>query len=510
MDSLSFFTSLFEPRAIAFIGASTSPAKWGFNILHHLFRGGYDGAVYPINAQGGDWFGRPMYRRLADAPGSADLAVIVVPKEKVADALRDCGAAGIAAAVVITAGFGETGAAGRAMEEEVLSVARACGIRIVGPNTMGIYSAYPRRVRAVMAVSQYQPGAVALISQSGNLGTSIADRFIRRGIGMSRLVSSGNEADLTVEDYLDYLETDEKTKVICLYVEGVRQGGRFIETVRRVSAVKPVILLKGGIGTVGADAARSHTGALAGSFAVFRAVCRQANVIIADTIDEMVDIAGLLLSQPEIRGRRIGIVTQGGGLGVLSADLCEEAGLEVPPLSSRVVEMLDAYLPPFWSRRNPVDLVAPGRVSMITDSTAALLAHEDLDAVLLLGLGYLTCRATHWLDSPVLPREVMAEPAQKMIDGEKDLVELILRQIRQFNKPIIPVIDIIGFDEPGERNIVRKLDAGGVMAYSSPERAIRALAKAQTYYSRRRNRAGKTIDENSRRAEEAPGVLCAS
>ena len=196
MNSRSFFTSLFEPRAIAFIGASTSPAKWGFNILHHLFRGGYEGPVYAVNAKGGDWFGRPMYRNLADAPG---------------------------------------------------------------------------------------------------------------------------------------------------------------------------------------------------------------------------------------------------------------------------------------------------RVSMITDSTAALLEHEDLDAVLLLGLGYMTCRATHWLDSPVLPREAMAEPAQKMIDGEKELVDLIVRQIRQFNKPIIPVIDIIGFDEPGDRNIVRKLDAKGIMAYSSPERAIRALAKAQTYYNRRQN-----------------------
>ncbi|MEN6360117.1 MAG: CoA-binding protein, partial [Smithella sp.] len=148
MNSRSFFTSLFEPRAIAFIGASTSPAKWGFNILHHLFRGGYEGPVYAVNAKGGDWFGRPMYRNLANAPGSADLAVIVVPKEKVADALRDCGAAGISAAVVITAGFGETGVPGQALEEEVLRVARACGIRMVGPNTMGIYSAYPRRIRA--------------------------------------------------------------------------------------------------------------------------------------------------------------------------------------------------------------------------------------------------------------------------------------------------------------------------------------------------------------------------
>ena len=367
----------------------------------------------------------------------------------------------IRAAVVITAGFGETGAEGKALEQEVLSIARAGGIRIVGPNTMGVYSGYPSRMQAVMTSSVFKQGPVAVVSQSGNLGTSITYRFIRREIGISRLVSSGNEADLTIEDYLEYLETDEKTRVICLYVEGVRQGRRFIDTVRRISAAKPVILLKGGTGAIGAGAAMSHTGAMAGSFAVFRSMCSQANIIVADTIDEMVDIAGLMLSQPEITGKRIGIVTQGGGWGVISADLCEAAGLELPPLDDRVVGMLDAFLPPFWSRRNPVDLVAPGRVSMITDSIEALLKHADMDAILLLGLGYMTSRARRWLESPVLPREVMEQPAQKMIAGEMELLDLIVQQIKQFNKPIIPVIDLVGFDEVGEGNIVRHLDHEG-------------------------------------------------
>ena len=486
MNHQSFFTSLFEPQAIAFIGASTNPAKWGFNILHHLLRGGYEGNIYPINPQGGMWFGRTMYKSLADVPRPVDLAVIVVPKESVPDTLRECIAADIHAAIVITAGFGETGAEGKALEQEVLSVARAGGIRLVGPNTMGVYSAYPSRMQAIMTASQFTRGSIAILSQSGNLGTSIADRFIRRQIGISRLVSSGNEADLTIEDYLEYLETDPRTRVICLYIEGVRQGSRFIETIRRISAVKPVILLKGGTGAIGADAALSHTGALAGSYAVFRAICSQANIIVANTIDEMVDIAGLLLSQPEIKGKRIGIVTQGGGLGVISADLCEAAGLMIPPLEEDLVRMLDAYLPPFWSRRNPVDLVAPGKVSMITDSTAALLAHANMDAILLLGLGYMTSRARRWLESDVLPNEFMDKPAGKMIAGEMELLDLIVEQIREFNKPILPVIDVVGFDDPHEGNIVRHLDAKGIMAYSSPEQAIRALTKAESYYRKRR------------------------
>lgn len=487
MNHESFYTSLFEPRAIAFIGASANPAKWGFNILHHLIRGEYAGNIYPVNPQGGSWFGRPIYQRLSDVPGPVDLAVIVVPKENVPHTLRECIAAHIPAAVVITAGFGETGPEGKALEKEVAALAAGGGIRIVGPNTMGIYSAYPSRMQAIMTSSQFTRGAVAVLSQSGNLGTSISDRFIRRAVGLSRLVSSGNESDLTIEDYLEYLETDSKTRVICLYVEGVRQGSRFVDALRRISAVKPVILLKGGTGAIGAGAAMSHTGALAGSFSVFRAICSQANVILAETIDEMVDIAGLLLSQPEIKGNRIGIVTQGGGLGVLSADLCEATGLAVPPLEERVVRMLDAYLPPFWSRGNPVDLVAPGKVSMITDSTAALLAHSDMDAIVLLGLGYMTSRATRWLESDVLPNDVMERPARKMITGERELLDLIVKQIKDFNKPIIPVIDVVGFDEAGENNIVRHLDAMGIMAYSSPEQAIRALAKAEVYYRRRRS-----------------------
>jgi len=488
MEDRSPYQALFEPRSIAFIGASAGVTKWGFNILHHLYKGGFSGAIYPVNPQGGDWFGRRLYRSLADVPRPVDLAVIVVPKELVPGTMRECAAAGIRSAVVITAGFSETDAKGAALEREVVAIARESGIRIVGPNTMGVFSAYPSTVQAVMMSTSITPGSVAVVSQSGNLGTSMTYRFTRREIGISRLISSGNEADLKIEDYLEFLETDDRTKIICLYVEGLRDGRRFFETARRVALKKPIILLKGGTGTTGASAAMSHTGALAGSFALFSAMCRQANIIQAATIDEMVDAAGLILSQPAFTGKHIGIVTQGGGWGVISADLCEEAGLELPALDERVVAELDAFLPPFWSRRNPIDLVAPGRVSMVTDSIEALMEHADMDAILLLGLGYMTLRARRWMDSPVLPREVMDAPAQKMIEAEMELLDLVVKQIRHFNKPIIPVIDMVAFDDPSAGNIVRHLDRAGIMAYSSPEQAIGAVARAQAYYRKRRAR----------------------
>jgi acyl-CoA synthetase (NDP forming) len=482
----SVFSALLEPRSVAFVGASTSPAKWGFNIFHNIVKGGFTGSLYPINAQGGTWFGRPLLRSLAEVPRPIDLAIVVVPKEAVPDTLRQCAWAGVRAAVVITAGFGETGAAGRALEQEVVAIARAGGLRLVGPNTMGVVSAWPSPLQAVMSGATFPPGHVAVVSQSGNLGSSIADRLIRRGLGISRLVSSGNEADLTIEDYLEYLETDAQTRVVCLYVEGLRQGRRFLEVARRTSARKPIILLKGGTGPVGARAALSHTGALTGSFEVFRSMCRQANVVLAETMDELVDVAGLLLTQPAIAGSRIGVVTQGGGFGVVAADQCEAAGLELPPLDDDVVARLDALLPPFWSRRNPVDLVAPGRVSMFGDAIEVLLRHAGMDAIVLLGLGYLTCRAVRWLESPVLPREAMAPLAEQMIAGERGLMELLARQIRELQKPIIPVVDIVGFDLAGEDNVARRLDAMGIMAYDSPERAVRALAQAAGYYRRRR------------------------
>ncbi len=488
MEERSNYQALFEPRSIAFIGASATVTKWGFNILHHLYKGDFAGGIYPVNPQGGTWFGREMYKSLADVPRSVDLAIIVVPKERVPDTMRECAAVGIRAAVVITAGFSETGPEGTALEREVISIARESGIRVVGPNTMGIFSAYPSPVQAVMMSSKIKQGGVAIVSQSGNLGTSITYRFTRREIGISRLISSGNEADLKIEDYLEYLETDDRTKIICLYVEGLRQGRRFLDAARRVALAKPIILLKGGTGVIGAGAAMSHTGALAGSFRVFYSMCRQANIITTASIDEMIDVAGLMLSQPEFTGKRIGIVTQGGGWGVISADLCEKAGLELPPLMETTVAELDAFLPPFWSRRNPVDLVAPGKVSMITDSIEALMNHADMDAILLLGLGYMTARARRWLDSPILPCDVIEQPARKMIDGEMELLDLVVKQIRQFNKPIIPVIDTVAFDEPGEGNIVKHLDREGIMSYSSPEQAIGALASAQDYYRKKRTR----------------------
>jgi len=477
MNTKGIFKALFEPRSLAFVGASQNVFKWGFNILHHIFKGGYEGRVFPVNARGEEWFGRKSYRDLEEIPEPVDCAVIVVPAEQVLEEVRKCARKGVPVAIVITAGFSETGMEGALAERRIIEAAREGGVRVVGPNTMGIYSASPSPLHAMMASGTVPAGRVAIVSQSGNLGTSLTYRFKRRGIGLSRMISSGNEADLSMEDYLELLECDPLTGLVCLYVEGVRDGVRFMECAKRMATKKPLLLLKGGRTESGSKAALSHTGAIAGDRAVFDAVCRQAGIIQVETMNEMIDAAGLIVSQPSPAGNRAGIVTLGGGWGVIATDMCERCGLELPPLSGASVETLDRILPPFWSRRNPIDLVAPNSVTVITESVRVLAEEPHIDAVLVLGLGYMTLRARRWLESTVVPKAHIEKPASLMMGEEMKLLNLLIDMIKTYRKPIIPVIDIMAFDEQMENNPVRHLESKGVMPYTSPEEAILALSR---------------------------------
>ncbi|HQI82172.1 MAG TPA: CoA-binding protein [Deltaproteobacteria bacterium] len=484
--------SLFEPRNIAFIGASTNVFKWGFNILHHLVNRGFTGGIFPVNPRGGEWFGRRVYTSLDEIPQAVDLAVIVVADSLVLDSIAQCAAKGIPAAIVITAGFSETGQEGARLERRVVEAARSGGMRIVGPNTMGVYSAYPSTMHVLMGSMPLQPGCVALAVQSGNLGTSISYRFLRRKVGISRLISTGNEADLTMEDFLEYLERDEQTRIICLYVEGLRRPRGFFETARRVSPAKPIVLIRGGRTAQGAAAALSHTGALAGDDAVFSAMCRQSGIIEVSTMDEMIDVTGMLM-QPPMPGRRVAIITLGGGWGVLATDACAAGGLFVEPLSQDLVQTLDTILPPYWSRGNPIDLVAPSRVSVITDTITELMEHASVDAVLLMGLGYMSLRARSWMRSETIPKEAVQEASELMMEEEARLFGLVAGLIGTYRRPIVPVIDIMSFDIRFDNNPVDFLDSRGIMSYSAPDRAVAALAKAAGYHQWVRRTSGMDL-----------------
>jgi len=480
MTGINGLRHLFEPGSIAFIGASTDIFKWGFNILHTLFKRGFSGEVYPINPKGGEWFGRKVYTSLSEIEQTIDLAVIVVADNLVLETVKQCVEKRIPTGIIITAGFSETGPEGARMEREIVDIAREGGMRLVGPNTMGVFSAYPSIMQALMGSMPLIPGNIGLIAQSGNLGSSISYRFLRRGMGISRLISSGNEADLTLEDFLEYLEHDGRTRIICLYVEGLRRPRRFLEAARRISPVKPIILIKGGRTEKGAAAAMSHTGAMAGDDSLFTSMCRQAGIIRVDTMDEMIDVAGMLM-QPISSGNRVAIITPGGGWGVLATDLCILNGLSIDPLDPSLVESLDTKLPRYWSRGNPIDLVAPQRVSVITDTITELMEHASADAVLLMGLGYMSLRAYGWMRSSTVPTEAVKHSAELMIKEETRLFSLIVELIDHYKRPIIPVFDIMSFDIHMDNNPVKFLDTHGIMPYPAPDRAVFALAKAVKY-----------------------------
>ena len=481
MPDINDLQRLFEPRTIAFIGASTDIFKWGFNILHTIVKRGFAGEVFPVNPKGGEWFGRKMYPSLDEIDKPIDLAAIVVADNLVLDTVKQCIEKKIPYGIIITAGFSETGPQGARLEREVVKIARKGGMRLVGPNTMGVFSAYPSVMQALMGSMPLTPGGIGLIVQSGNLGSSISYRFLRRRIGISRLISSGNEADLTLEDFLEYLESDEKTTIICLYVEGLRQPRKFFEAARRISPKKPILLIKGGRTRRGAVAAMSHTGAMAGNDELFTSMCRQTGIIQLDTMDEMIDTAGVLM-QPIPSGNRVAIITSGGGWGVIATDLCIKNSLAVNPLDPSLVETLDKILPRYWSRGNPIDLVAPQRVGVITDTIIELMEHASADAVLLMGLGYLSLRAHGWLRSSAVPTQAVKQSAEIMIAEETKLFTLIVELIEKYRRPIIPVFDIMSFDIRMDNNPVTFLDHHGIMPYSAPDKAVFALARAVKYH----------------------------
>ena len=312
---------LFHPNSVAFVGASNKPGKWGFMVLSNLINGGFPGSIYPINPGEEEIQGLKTYARVTDVPGIPDLAVIVVPPRSVPSVIQECVAKGIQTGIVITAGFAEVDGGGEKLQREMVELARAGGMVLVGPNCNGIMRP-PSKLYVAMPPIFPQPGPLAVVSQSGNVATSIARRGMNIGFGCSCFVSSGNEADLHCEDYFDYLAEDPDTKVILSYIEGFRDGKRFFETAKRVTKKKPLIMLKAGGTTAGAKAAKSHTAALSGSDSAFDGACWQNGVIRAKSIDDLCNIGVGLMGQPLPQGKRVAILTGGGGWGVLAADAC--------------------------------------------------------------------------------------------------------------------------------------------------------------------------------------------
>lgn len=372
---------LFKPRSVAFVGATSAKVKWGFICYNNLIAGGYRGDIYPVNPGHEEILGRTCYPSVREIPGEVDLAVFTVPAPAVLEGIEDCAAKGVKAGLVISAGFAELGDRGAGLEEELVRRARRAGMVLCGPNGQGLCCP-ESRLYPWMPLFYPPAGSVGVICQSGNILNMLIGEILDAGFGVSKGVSSGNEAQLATEDYIDYLSRDPATDVIAAYVEGVDDGKRFLELTREASARKPVVILKGGRSAAGTRAAASHTGALAVSSAVFDSVCRQAGLVQARTIREAGTIAASFVNRPVPRGGRVGIVTGGGGLGVIASDACTEAGLEVPRLSGETLGKIGALMPEYWVPGNPVDLVAGLDLRIVKPIIELLITSGEVDSVL--------------------------------------------------------------------------------------------------------------------------------
>jgi acyl-CoA synthetase (NDP forming) len=473
---------VFNPKSIALIGASASFGKWGQMIFSNIVAGRFPGPLYPVNPREKKIFGIPVYRHVQDIPEPADLAIITTPAETVLSVVGDCGERGIKAAVVVTSGFSETGDQGRALESKLVALCREKGIVLVGPNTMGILCSRAS-LFATGAHTRPRPGNVAFISQSGNLGIQLIHWAERQGVGVSLFAGSGNEAMVSCSDYLEYVAGDSHTRIIILYLESMREGRRFLETVKRINGTKPIIVLKGGRTEAGRAASASHTGSMGGEVTVFRAACRQAGLLEAQVPSELLDLSAGFSSLPLPKGNRVGIVTLGGGWGVVTSDECNEMGLAVPALSEAIIKAIDRHLPSYWSKGNPVDLVGTRDPEAPLVAVEELLKSDEVDAVISLGIvgriEYLRLmnRSTREVDETI-PSGFLDQTEGVVREYEEKYIAATAELMEKLGKPVIGVT--LAKTSEGT---VRPVGGGryNPVFYETPESAVHVLAKMVEY-----------------------------
>jgi acetyl coenzyme A synthetase (ADP forming)-like protein len=373
----------FEPRSVAVVGASARRGSIGGELFRNILAGDFAGSAYPVNRGGDPVAGVHGYGSVGEIPDAVELAVICVPGASALDAAEETLAAGVRALVVISAGFAEIGAEGVERQERLLALVRAQGARLIGPNCLGLAST-PARLNATFAPRAFPPGKIGFSSQSGALGLALLERAEANGLGITSFASIGNKADVSSNDLLEWWEEDDATELAMLYLESFGNPRAFARIARRLARKKPILAMKGGTTRAGSRAAGSHTAALAGSEAAVDALFRQAGVIRTRTLDELVEVATLLSSQPVPRGRRVALVTNAGGLGILAADACEAAGLELPAPGEATRAALAAIMPPEGSTANPIDLLGSANAASFEAALPIVLRDPGVDAAIAL------------------------------------------------------------------------------------------------------------------------------
>jgi len=446
MGTVEDLRPIFSPKSIAVIGASRSPMKIGYEILQNILVQGYTGKVYPINPE------TPMIMGLKTQPSvlavkdDIDLAIIAVPAEFVPKVMTECAKKKVKGVIVISSGFSETGEKGKLLEEEVLQIARKGGIRLIGPNTLG-YKDPIDNLDAAFVFGMPRPGEIALISQSGALCIGMIYYANGEHIGLSRVISVGNKADVDDADLIDYLDNDPSTKVIAMYIEGIKDGKKFLDSARRCQ--KPIVAIKAGRTPAGSAAASTHTGSLSGSDAVYDSAFRQVHIQRAYDVIELFDFARALAYQPPTLSNKVGIISNGGGAGIMIADWCESIGLKVPNLAKKTIEALRPHLPSITSARNPLDVTGDARFHRYHATGSIMLSDPNVDALI------MTCVHA----GIARPREYVGA------------VIKLVEEKRNLKKPIVACW--VGGPEVDE--VVQELRVKNIPVYPSAMRAAKAV-----------------------------------
>ncbi len=451
---------VFEPKSIALFGASPTPNKVSNVILKTLIEGGFPGKLYPLNPKYEQVAGIKCYPDLNAVKKQVDCAIIATPAATVPEILKQCVAWNVKGIVLITAGFSEAGEEGKKLENEVKAICDKNNVALIGPNCLGVHNPATRIDSIFLPIYKLQrpkPGNIAFITQSGAIGSTIVDLAAYNGIGISKFVSYGNAAVIDEVDLLEYLENDPKTKTIVAYIEGAKDGRRLYETMKRINKKKPIIALKAGKFARSGEAAKSHTGNIAGSYLAYRAAFKQAKVVEADSIEDLFDFMKMF-SQPLPKGNKIAVVTNGGGMGVLTADSIELNELPFASFSEVTKQELKKILPDFGNVGNPLDLIAEADAEKYARAIELFMQDDNVDVIIVIAL----------LQTPPMDERVL---------------NILIKASDERKKPIA----VISLGGEYTENYQRHLNMYDVPSYSSPNAAIKTMKKLIEYSNYRKS-----------------------
>ncbi len=479
--------ALFNPRGVVVVGASTHPGKFGFVSLHNILTAGFAGGVYATNREGSEVLGIQCATSIEDLPADAviDMAFLCTPAAANPDIVRSCAARGIKAVFIAGGGYGEAGEEGLQRQRELVELADGLGITVVGPNGQGVVS--PPAQLCAQIVAPYPPrGGIAVASQSGNFVSTFMNYASVTGVGISRAVSAGNAAMTSVVDLLEWFATDDETKVLLAYMEGIDDGREFFERVSRIAATKPVVVVKGGASAEGQRAAASHTGSLASDDKVFDGMARQAGIVRASSIEEGFDTAALFATQPLPPGPNVAVLTSVGGWGVVTSDALAQTQLTLVDMPTDLVDAIDEKLPPRWSRNNPIDMAGGETRETVPELLDLLANHNSIDAIMYLGLGIQSNQAAMMRGGPYYPDHGLERIVSFHERQDARYAQAGAEVAASTGKPVVFATELAVADPTNAGPA--ELREQGQLCFDSAGRAVRALDHLRWYAQHHRAR----------------------